>query len=1534
MRSGFSAQFGEPGAELGDPAALGERVVLGALVEELLDPLGALPPNQLQIGEVLPGVTDGLVHVPAFRFGNIRGHFGQLEVAHLDGPMQLSFRELMVLVEVVHRDQGTVVDEAGVGGGELHGAPIDRPGFFEDRACTRVAGLRRCHTLLAQEEGEIVEPVGAGIVRGADAAQEGAGLGELARGEQVESERVDQESQAVRLGLRLQPLRGALERRSRELRGFGDAQVVAPQPAALHAQEVTPFFASAREGRRCTLRKHETFLGTVEAFLRFEHVVRATRLLPLEEERFAEVPEQQGFARCGAAHFLERGHLQIALHLAEAAHAAEEGLARGSGAEPAHRCFRRGFLQTLPIVEIEKGEPSLGVGARSRTLERARRSVGNRRHAFTRPHAFHGAVQAGEPDLAQLRRGPRVLVGVLLPGLLRMLRRCLRLPGEPLRACCSDARVALLRSEGDRRFVGRRRVRRQMAEGAAACKLAFEEGERGLRVEHPKIRVLPIRADRLVHACEGGAEAIGAHGPEIRQTRGLRLRRRGRRRRNALTSTQQRQGNRAATEEARKKAAETDRHLRHYRATGMLDPHPRTLPRTVAHLLAGGLLALLLLPGATCSTGNPGVILDPDNPGGGGGGGGGVPPKADGNPAAPVAGALYVDGAPSLLAMAPRSGATGVDVLAVIALWFRESMQPDSVTPQTLVLRPVGVGNSTAVQVGYVTTWLAGDRCVVLQPGVPLLPNTQYEVVANDELLDLDGKRLLVSTTGVLGNFRTSSQTSGLAPRVLGSFPPAGAINQPNDHPVILVFSKPMDFTGISSAVRLINLDTSGFADYDTAADVDFRHAGNRVFEFPHRSDANDLYVDVRLVVEATLTDLEFFPHPLAAGFVSTWKTLGFARPSMVVPFDADPNDPFAPAINGNNFADFEVDVTTGVSAQPSDFVTLIAHAAAAPVSRRETRLAGSGAPRFHLDLSEKGAPVFSSGSEVVLAAFVKRGPFRSTVQVPRAPGGAPATIAVDSTPPLLTSFGPPSGTFGSQFLTDAPELRPYGRATEPVGRVRVRVPVGGTAKTRDVFTPPDSGFFAGPAFTPAFVGAGPFPFDVLLTDASGNAAPAAIPASASFRGFVGPVPLISGSLRVSAYDPVTLAPVPNATVFVESFGGGAEASGLTGSDGSISFAGRSGAQTVTVIGEDRQAITVVGVVSTELSLPLAETLVPLAELSAGVTGATTGITTVSGSLLADSDGLDDADLVQSVDLEVFFGSGLLARLQRPGWFAAFHEIVDFPAAGSYFRFFALEPAVITEPSTGGNLQSPRFPLGESSNEVLAATDFQYPVSLTLGGGYDLPSDSSGAMAFARVPGLDHLAAVGAGAMAGASGEAEVEIVLHAAAVEEGATAGEVLIEAFGVDDDGDFALARSAVALAASPPAVPLVFPGIPEVLGAWTGAGHPFTRSFTATLAAGGGYYRVVIRDNAVPVNTWHVWIPATAGLGGSVTLPTLKTSPAGAVGTPPLASGPGATWRAFVEAYRMPGTFTEIGFFWTSLRRDATGFARSVVGPALAF
>ena len=310
-------------------------------------------------------------------------------------------------------------------------------------------------------------------------------------------------------------------------------------------------------------------------------------------------------------------------------------------------------------------------------------------------------------------------------------------------------------------------------------------------------------------------------------------------------------------------------------------------------------IGLCLLPVACWSTGNPGTIFDPANPGGGDPGSEPTPPKEPGPRVAPVDGGLSLPGRPVLEALAPASGSTGVDIQAPIALWFSESVQSATASLQNLQVRPAGFSSGAGAVVPATFTWLAGQRGVLLQPSVPLTPNTLYEVAANDEILDLDGNRLVVAATGVLGTFQTSAQATGLAPRVLGSFPPRNSVNQPSDYPVLLVFSKPMDFTGLSSAVDLRNLDTSSDADFDVTVPPESRLAGNRAFLFQHLDDESDLDAQLRVHVDVTLTDADFFPHPLAAPYTAVWSTLPFSRPAAVVPVDEDPLDPFLTAISG-----------------------------------------------------------------------------------------------------------------------------------------------------------------------------------------------------------------------------------------------------------------------------------------------------------------------------------------------------------------------------------------------------------------------------------------------------------------------------------------------------------------------------------------------------------------------------------------------------------------------------------------------------------
>lgn len=956
---------------------------------------------------------------------------------------------------------------------------------------------------------------------------------------------------------------------------------------------------------------------------------------------------------------------------------------------------------------------------------------------------------------------------------------------------------------------------------------------------------------------------------------------------------------------------------------------PRVLP-AVALVLSLGLF------GGTCSTGNPGTVfspVDPD-PGDGGGGGGGV--REDGPSAAPVAGSLLLAGKPSLSAFAPADKAKDIDIHAPIALWFSESIRADTVTAASLILRPLA---NPEFPVTTQNTWLAGGRCLVLQPLANLSLGTEFEIVATDDITDLDGERLTLPTNGRLLRFTTGTAFAGMPPEVLGSFPPAGSTDVPNDTPAIVVFSKAMDFTGITDAVSILNLDAPGQGDYDLSGDLAFRHAGNRVFEFPHLSDANDLGARMRLRVRTSVTDAEFVPQPLASEYTATWDSLSFGRPSSVG-FAPGAFGAFEPAVNLTNQDAFPVRVTLPVSVLPADSVSLLVHEDGDSPFVTETLPAGAGVLDFSLDLTNGGSALFGSSSTLVMGGFVEREGARTTVQTFRDSEGLEALVAHDLVRPLLFNYGPPVGQFGSQFVTDLPRFRPYGRASEAIAQVDSSFPPTVLSKSRTMPEPPSSNFFVGPFFDPVVVTEGPLLFDILLTDVAGNPASLASPGSVAFRGFIGmtPLPGGGGDLRVVAFDRDGLSLLSGITVHIEDLGGGNEDSATTGSDGSFTFSNRVGAQTVTLQGPNLESVSLVGFDATEVSLPMVSVDRVTAALGPQVTGLTSGDLTVTSNLMVDTEGGVDFDGQQTYALESIF-SGVDARLNRLGWYSAFHDVEDFDALDRYYRFFGFDDRVILEPNVGSTLVPPILPMVESTNQMASSTDYIYPLAVTPGVGYAALTDSN-TLVGTVIPGMPGFIGLGAGSVdlggGGVNGDAELELSLHDRAVTEGASATTVQLQVYVADGSGNEGLARASAALAATPGTVAIALPDVPTD-GVWGSTGaYPFTHDFTNTLGGSGGFYRLTIEDTAATPNRWHIWVAASVSAAGSlqVDLPTLKDAPAGAVGTPPLEILPGGSWSAYVEAFTMGLGFLENGFFFTELERDSTGWSRSAVGSSLDF
>ena len=90
---------------------------------------------------------------------------------------------------------------------------------------------------------------------------------------------------------------------------------------------------------------------------------------------------------------------------------------------------------------------------------------------------------------------------------------------------------------------------------------------------------------------------------------------------------------------------------------------------------------------------------------------------------APEHGALILDGRPLILDAQPN--AKTVDCHSVISIYYSESMKTKTITSSSFVLREKLFGNSVSTSQ---STWLMGNRLLIIEPQQPLLPSTTYQL--------------------------------------------------------------------------------------------------------------------------------------------------------------------------------------------------------------------------------------------------------------------------------------------------------------------------------------------------------------------------------------------------------------------------------------------------------------------------------------------------------------------------------------------------------------------------------------------------------------------------------------------------------------------------------------------------------------------------------------------------------------------------------------------------------------------------------------
>jgi hypothetical protein len=482
-----------------------------------------------------------------------------------------------------------------------------------------------------------------------------------------------------------------------------------------------------------------------------------------------------------------------------------------------------------------------------------------------------------------------------------------------------------------------------------------------------------------------------------------------------------------------------------------------------------------------------------------------------------------------------------------------------------------------------------------------------------------------------------------------------------------------------------------------------------------------------------------------------------------------------------------------------------------------------------------------------------------------------------------------------------------------------------------------DNTFFIGNSFDPglATITDDPVDFELGLADAAGNPALSTVNAEAHFSGFVGGTDLLasSGEMRVIALDKENLFPLGGATIHIEDVGGFNQDVGTSGSDGVVTFGGRSNVpQTVTIQRFGWQATTIIGINASVISLPLtAETSGPIS-VSPQIGNLNSGISQISSNTLATVDGNADEFMVQDYDLDELFGDSVLSQPNQPGWFASFHEVGALSSAPRLFRFVGLDEHVLVAPSTSSAVV-PVIEMSESSNTVAGTTDYIYDLSVTPAAlfGMGTPVDS-GSSVSTVIPGLKGHVVVGAGVVNGASGGVELEINLFNQAQQEGASPGDnLIINIYALDSAGNQASAMEPEAKAQTPVGVvAITMPGVPSV-NSFTGA-YPFTANYDETLAASGGMYEMTIVDNSAGAGIWNLIVMGSASGGGAVVLPSLLDDPGDITASIPLSTSPSVKWFSSAAAYEMGIGFSEIGFFFDAVRRDRISWAKSAFSGEL--
>jgi hypothetical protein len=145
--------------------------------------------------------------------------------------------------------------------------------------------------------------------------------------------------------------------------------------------------------------------------------------------------------------------------------------------------------------------------------------------------------------------------------------------------------------------------------------------------------------------------------------------------------------------------------------------------------------------------------------------------------------------APYVVTSSVQSGQSGVPINSAFSLTFSKPIDPGSFGGNTVV----GLYNYTSGQyVASTISWSANQTTIFIVPNTALAVGTQYELFSY-YMTDLDGN----AEQNFAINFTTSFSTNTNAPTVVNTSPENGVTQVPNNAPVEILFSEPIQPTSI-----------------------------------------------------------------------------------------------------------------------------------------------------------------------------------------------------------------------------------------------------------------------------------------------------------------------------------------------------------------------------------------------------------------------------------------------------------------------------------------------------------------------------------------------------------------------------------------------------------------------------------------------------------------------------------------------------------------------------------------------------------------